>query len=134
MSVIQFPGQEEISYWRCACGCLTNYARSDGTLECANCHALHANEGAWSFPDLTEPEKREDMPVTTKIVDINDQNFAIKRILRTAQQEGVLAITVVHNSGKLTNWGVTFATDAQKEWLRERLLEAAGDLCERSPA
>lgn len=136
MSVVQFPGDEPVSFWRCNCGCMTSFARSDGNLECANsdCGAVHENDGQWRIPARSKGKTREEKDKDTTIVDFNHPKHAKYRMKDIAEDETVLAIVIVREDGRVSTWGIDFQTDEQKTWIRENMDCAADELCKGGSA
>lgn len=120
------PGNEDIPVWRCNCGCITHFARSDGSLECANCQDIAADgTGSWriDLPDVPEKPERTDTG-DVKVTDFNDQSVAIRRIFRRAEDESLAGIVLLKNNGSITCWSHGFDTSEQVEWLDHKMSEA----------
>lgn len=127
MTVVAFPSrQPDVLVWRCECGCLTQYVRSDGSLECPGCKGIAVGAGGeWRshLPEVPAAPVETD-PGDVVVTDIGDASIAIKRTLKKADPDKMVALVVVHDDGRLSVWGQDFDTSEQKAWLERKFAEA----------
>ena len=118
--------EAELGYWRCECGCMTYYLRSDGCVECAQCRGIDSESGYWRVPpdDPNEPRAQmDDANPAVKIVDLGPE-LSLSRVLNTADPDETAVAMILQHDGALHLWGCDFDTRPQRGWLRKRL-EAA---------
>lgn len=127
MTVVQFPTRppSDRAVWRCSCGCLSHFARSDGEIECVNCGAIASDiDGEWRMmlpPAIDAPAvENGDLVVT----DLGTAQNAIRRAHQRADADLLAALVIVHKDGRLTAWGTEILTPENRKWMRDRLDDA----------
>ena len=115
--VIDFPQQED-RIWRCDCSCCTNYLYENGRVECANCGA-EGPSGHWSLPpDLTPQEPDEG---TTVVRDLPAAAYQSRRVAQEVQERDVVAVMVLHESGRVFTWAVKPENEKGIRWFRRKV-------------
>ncbi|CAN0653111.1 conserved protein of unknown function [Nitratireductor aquimarinus] len=126
-NIVSFPSRDQDQVvWRCNCGCLTNFLRADGGLECAQCGELaSADYGEWRkrFPD-TPASPKEQGAGDIKVTDLNSPKQAVKRALLNADCDTLAALVLLHSDGAMTVWGEHLDTDERAEWFDRRMADA----------
>ncbi len=113
--------EPELTLWRCDCGCITHYVRSDGELQCANCDEIVSDNGFWRLPEgQTREIESGDGPETSRH-DMGDSDAALDAVLRFVNAQAAACVVVLQENGELLTWGNEFKTRARRGWLRRRL-------------
>ncbi len=126
--IVDFVARREakLGYWRCQCGCMTYYLRSDGCVECAQCRGIDSESGYWRVPpdDTDEPRaEMDDADPAVKIVDLGAE-LSLARVLNRADPGVTFTAIILQHDGSMHLWSVDIDTRARRGWLR-RHLEAA---------
>lgn len=107
--------------WRCGCGCTTHYVGPDA-IECAACGDMQA-AGEWRKMLPDEPaEPREIENGDVNVTSIGSPSAALRRLLKNADPEQLVALAVIHADGRVSAWGDIEPGD-QSEWLDRRLAD-----------
>lgn len=135
-NVVDLPGKApDLGYWRCNCGCMTFYLRSDGEPECAQCEGLVvSSDGGWRTPEAAHPTMSPPDEAADTILDLGDPNLALKYVLQRASAQDLAFVALAAKDGKLRTWG-NAEGEEQKAWVRRRLNDAEASICghERPP-
>ena len=124
------PEPGALAYWRCGCGCMTYFLRSDGLTECANCLEIDSAEGFWRLPSKTippRPETDEEGP-STNVVNMETPEAALTHLLDWIDLGQISAVVVLENSGAVRTWGPDLITRELRGWLRRQLETARKQL------
>lgn len=119
--------------WHCACGCSTNYAHLDGTLECASCGSRHEDAGGGWRDALPEPttDRAEPTAERTVVTDLNCPEMALKRVLAKATVADTVAVVLFQDGGGVSSWGSVPDTRRHRGWLNRKMATAKALLIER---
>ena len=118
--------EPDLGYWRCECGCMTYYLRSDGCVECAQCRGIDSESGYWRVPpDETDEPRAEmdDADPAIRVVDLGPE-LSLARVLEAANPDKTAAAIILQHDGALHLWSGDFDTRAERGWLRKRLERA----------
>ncbi len=121
---LQERREERLAFWRCECGCITFYVRSDNELECPHCKALAISNGFWRVPEGETREETPDDGHENSREEFCDPSEGLAAMLRFINQESAACVILLQDNGKLHTWSKGFTTRAGRGWLRERLEEA----------
>ena len=130
-NVVQFAPKakedQDRIVWRCRCGCLTHFVRADDEIECASCGNVSVDAGEWRRrPAVGRVEPPEVADTDVAVKDLGDADTAIRKILRDLAPGEMVGLVIVRDNGTITTWSGRTETEAQKQWLRDRLATAAG--------
>ena len=128
--IVPFPAAGEVTpevtpspqIWVCNCGCSSFQLFNDDTVPCALCGA-QSPHGGWT-PAADSPTWEGPAPTTEISTNDNSVDFARKRVLNRANEDGTLAIVVLQEDGTISTWS-RVKGEEQLAWLEERLERAA---------
>lgn len=127
--VTPFPVNDtELGYWRCDCGGLTFYARTDRQLECAACGDLVRDaSGAWRIPPSREPEDKRQEESYSHVLKWDDPKTALRHFAREAAREHDIEVAIViTQSGRCRTWGNTDDLDWLDRMFKDARFQISG--------
>ena len=121
--VVGFPEKDD-RIFICDCGCSTFYVHDDW-LECAACEVGAVESGgvlygSWDLRGSSSPQDQQTIIRDFSYTEGGDE-LAFRRVQKSVMDDGIVAVALFYDSGRVRSVGEQAETEERREWYRRQV-------------